>query len=119
MDIRRDENENNNNNNNNNNDSNGNNGNGINIDTIIRFAYCKNCQKGYKLPRGDLTPNIINCAICNFQAITVTKPDGKSHTICPQCFKYVPSQFLFELLLFHHFILLIFFLSFVLDFFLY
>ena len=57
------------------------------LDNAIRFAHCMSCKKGHKLPRGDLQPNPVNCGICNFQAVTVTKPDGKSHTICPQCFK--------------------------------
>jgi hypothetical protein len=58
-----------------------------NLDNAIRFAYCMSCKIGHKLPRGDLQPNPVNCGICGFQAVTVTKPDGKSHTICPQCFK--------------------------------
>ena len=93
MDIRIDEDENQNRNENENENENDRNGNGAgNIENAVRFTYCRNCEKGYKLPRGDLTPNLINCAICNFQAITVTKPSGKSHTICPQCFKYVRAS---------------------------
>ena len=56
-------------------------------ENAVRFAYCVGCKKGHKLPRGDLVAHSVNCAICGFQAVTVTKPDGKSHTICPQCFK--------------------------------
>ena len=91
MDIRIDENE----NQNRNDNDHDNEGNGMragNIENAVRFTYCKNCEKGYKLPRGDLTPNLVNCAICHFQAINVTKPNGKSHTICPQCFKYVRAS---------------------------
>ena len=60
-----------------------------NIETAVKFCYCSTCKKGHKLPKGALTPHTVICAICNFQVVTVTKPDGKSHTICPQCFKYV------------------------------
>ena len=60
-----------------------------NLENAVRFAYCSTCKKGHKLPRGLLAPNAVFCAICSYQAVTVTKPDGKSHTICPQCFKCV------------------------------
>lgn len=59
------------------------------LDKAVRFAYCSTCKRGHKLPRGVLAPNPVFCAICSYQAITVTKPDGKTHAICPQCFKCV------------------------------
>ena len=60
-----------------------------NLEKAVRFAYCSTCKRGHKLPRGDLAPNPVFCAICSYQAVTVTKSDGKTHTICPQCFKCV------------------------------
>jgi putative hemolysin len=60
-----------------------------NLEKAVRFAYCSTCKRGHKLPRGVLAPNPVFCAICSYQAVTVTKPDGKTHAICPQCFKCV------------------------------
>lgn len=83
-----------------------------NLENAVRFAYCSTCKKGHKLPRGLLAPNAVFCAICSYQAVTVTKPDGKSHTICPQCFKCVTSPSFFLLahaqrhITSHHFALL-------------
>ena len=68
-----------------------------NLENAVRFAYCSTCKKGHKLPRGLLAPNAVFCAICSYQAVTVTKPDGKSHTICPQCFKCVTLPHFFLL----------------------
>jgi hypothetical protein len=83
--------------------------------TSSRYLFCtaETCKTVLNLPRGEVAPLAVHCAICKYQALSVRNVEtNKEHSICPFCFRYNLPFVRFHFFLFH---LDVFFSNFVLH----
>jgi len=57
-----------------------------------RYLVCRACKKLHMIPPlGELSAYEHTCPLCNFQVLKIENQEtGKSHTVCPKCFKDPP-----------------------------